>query len=260
VRFADAVRFLEAEGVTTFVEIGPDRTLCAMGHECVAEDADIAFIPLLRRDRGEEQEIVTAIAAANLSGVSVGWPAFYHGAVRVDLPTYAFQRQHYWVNAKAEESVVAPQQEFTAVDLLDLVTNHVTAVLGHPVEVEPDRPFNDLGFDSLAAVELRKRLSAATGVRLPATLIFDYPTARAAAGYISAQIDPGAADPIQPLLDELEARLKKMFLAEEQTIRIAARLEALLRRWRDGAKPAADLATATDDELFEALDSELGIA
>ncbi|MFJ1647045.1 SDR family NAD(P)-dependent oxidoreductase [Streptomyces sp. NPDC088258] len=98
VRFLPAVRRLESAGVRTFLEIGPDGVLSAMGQEC-AERPESAFAPLLRRDRPEEYEAVSALATAHARGARVDWERFHagRGARRVELPVYAFQRRRFWL-------------------------------------------------------------------------------------------------------------------------------------------------------------------
>ncbi|SNT60697.1 Acyl transferase domain-containing protein, partial [Actinacidiphila glaucinigra] len=100
VRFLDGVRALEAAGVTTFIELGPDGVLSAMAQECVSGEG-AAFLPVLRKGRSEAETVVTAVAQAHAWGIAVDWPAFFAGtgARRVDLPTYAFQRQRYWIES-----------------------------------------------------------------------------------------------------------------------------------------------------------------
>ncbi|MFD7507521.1 SDR family NAD(P)-dependent oxidoreductase, partial [Streptomyces sp. NPDC059850] len=108
VRFLDGVRALEAQGVTTYVELGPDGVLTAMAQESVtAEDA--AFVAALRKDRPEAESLTTALAALHTRGAALDWEAYYAGtgAQRVELPTYAFQHERYWIEVPASVGDVA---------------------------------------------------------------------------------------------------------------------------------------------------------
>ncbi|MCL7380062.1 type I polyketide synthase [Streptomyces sp. 35G-GA-8] len=96
VRFADAVGTLVAEGVATFVEIGPGGTLSALGQESAP---DAVFVPALRGDRPEESALVSAVARLGTRGVRVDWTRLLPGGRSVPLPTYAFQRRRYWLDA-----------------------------------------------------------------------------------------------------------------------------------------------------------------
>ncbi|MFD9887040.1 type I polyketide synthase [Streptomyces alboflavus] len=98
VRFADAVGALAAEGVATFVEVGPGGVLSALGQESAP---DAVFVPMLRGERPEDMAATTAAGQLHVRGVKVAWEAFFDGSGtrRVDLPTYAFQREHYWLDA-----------------------------------------------------------------------------------------------------------------------------------------------------------------
>ncbi|MET8682582.1 acyltransferase domain-containing protein, partial [Streptomyces sp. NPDC004647] len=95
VRFADGVRTLAEQGVTTFLELGPDGVLSAMAQESVPDGA--VTVPALRKDRSEVSTVLAALAQLHVRGVpAVDWTALFAGARRVELPTYAFQHQWFW--------------------------------------------------------------------------------------------------------------------------------------------------------------------
>ncbi|WP_455568430.1 type I polyketide synthase, partial [Streptomyces pratensis] len=99
VRFLDGIRTLQDQGVTAFLELGPDGVLSAMGQDCLIADAESrVFVPALRKGRPEASACVTATAELHVRGQNVDWNRYFAGAGarQVELPTYAFQRERYW--------------------------------------------------------------------------------------------------------------------------------------------------------------------
>ena len=153
-------------------------------------------------------------------------------------------------------SLTGPER---SVRLLALVRAEVAAILGHPSakDVDPDRAFTEMGFDSLTGVELRNRLGELSGTTLAATVVFDHPTSRALAEHLATRLAERVADPMDEL-DRLEAVLDSLPDEARDRPAVVARLRRLARKWSGDPDPGrADLAAASDDELFLALDSEL---
>ncbi|MFF5538293.1 SDR family NAD(P)-dependent oxidoreductase [Streptomyces cinerochromogenes] len=108
VRFADAVRAMEAAGVRTFLELGPGGALAAMGQDSLTAD-DAALGATLRPDRAEEPSLTGALAWLHTRGVPVDWRAFYAGtgARPVELPVYPFRSDRHWLTAPASAAAVS---------------------------------------------------------------------------------------------------------------------------------------------------------
>ncbi|BFO16904.1 hypothetical protein SHKM778_32920 [Streptomyces sp. KM77-8] len=137
-----------------------------------------------------------------------------------------------------------PTQEQEAL-LLDVVRTHAATILGHagPEAIEPDRAFSELGFDSLSAVEFRNALGGLTDLRLPPTLVFDYPNARALADHVRAELVPDTGADADGVGDaEIRAVLRSIPLTR---LRDAGLLDVLLEL---GGVSADDIHTGPDED------------
>ncbi|MER5932779.1 beta-ketoacyl synthase N-terminal-like domain-containing protein [Streptomyces sp. NPDC002054] len=277
VRFLDAVAGLSADGAGAFLELGPEPALAPMLEECLAlRPAPGAVVPA--GGAAEERSVLAALARLHLLGVPVAWQSVLPGAVAVPLPTYAFQHRTYWAAGGAPVAMPDPAPPVLAgrlaglggaeqeALLVRLVLDETGAVLGGRTLTAADAEvsFSDMGITSVSAVELRNRLRAATGARLPATLVFDHPTPAAVvrlvrqdlAGQLGQLAGP-AGRTVSDLVAELDALLSAGSELDPDT---AARLGALVRD--RGPVPAAvrsaatpfDLDTASDEDLFRRLD------
>jgi acyl transferase domain-containing protein/NADPH:quinone reductase-like Zn-dependent oxidoreductase/acyl carrier protein len=172
---------------------------------------------------------------------------------------------------RARLAGLTPEQRHR--ELVDLVCGNAATVLGHSsTEIDGESAFQDLGFDSLTAVELRNRLKNVTGLTLSPTLIFDYPTPAALAEQLDAQLaaGPSAEQPdsmarFNDVIRELQALIDQPDRDPEDKKRMTARIEMLLTLSTAQSDPAAhddlfedDIKTATESELFAILDEESG--
>jgi acyl transferase domain-containing protein len=267
VRFAQAVRTLHEQGVRTYLEAGPDAVLSAMARESLDGADGVGVLPALRRDRAEVPALLSALAGLHVAGHAVDLTPFtaHRPAAGGELPTYAFQRERYWIEDTAAAAVdprsaqgrfwqaVSDGDPDTLTALLDapehrsglqellpaltrwwqqqsppaaaaesaadgesapegpealwerlralgedarqdavcaLVLRAAAAALGHGSleDVHQGDDFLDMGFTSLSAVDFGTSIRESTGLELPLSSIYDYPTPLDLAHYITDEI------------------------------------------------------------------------
>ncbi|MDI2031353.1 SDR family NAD(P)-dependent oxidoreductase, partial [Saccharopolyspora sp. TS4A08] len=202
VRFADHVTSLSERGVDAFLEIGPDGVLSAMASESAP---GAVIVPALRKGRGEEDALPSALAALHVAGVGVDWTPFFDGAraQRVDLPTYAFQRRRYWPRLTAGRGMraagLAPVEHpllGAAVELAEADGFLITSRLS--LDTHPWLADHAVGgrilFPGTAFLELAMRAADEVGCEEVEELTLAAPLVLPERGAVQLQVSVGAPD------------------------------------------------------------------
>ena len=253
---------LDEASVSRWARMGVDALSNELGLELydqAQQHDDALLVPLLL-----DQSALRAQARAGML------PALLRGLVRVPA-----RRAESTGGSLPQRLAGVPQTDRERV-VLELVQAQVAAVLGHTSAeaIDPARAFKALGFDSLASVELRNRLTQATGMRLPTTLVFDHPTSASVAGFLVTEVggpDERGRSPLEEGIQQIEALLATV-AGDERQLAELERLSAFSNRLRfflnemesrrDDADQGSDddLDEVSDEEMFELIDKEFGPA
>ncbi|MEY7973926.1 SDR family NAD(P)-dependent oxidoreductase [Saccharomonospora xinjiangensis] len=153
VRFGDSVRRLADQGTAVFVELGPDGVASAMAADSAGEQA--LTVATCRKDRPEPVTLIGALARLHANGVSPDWAAFFSGtgATRTELPTYAFQRRRYWLDAPGRPAEAEQSWRYRT-DWQPIPTTGAPVLPGHWLLVLPDDAIDDAPADDWRATLL----------------------------------------------------------------------------------------------------------
>ena len=204
VLFGEVVERLIRDRGGVFVEVSPHPVLAvAMEETADALAASSVVVGTLHKDDGSASNVLASLAELHVRGVPVNWEAAFAAGRprRIGLPTYAFQRQPYWLTPPDGAGPKTAEWD-SELSVVNLVCAEAAAVLSKQdtdltsvdLAARSAETFKDLGFDSSMAVRLRNRLAAAAGIRLPATVAFSYPTPQALGRRIFSLLEPKAPD------------------------------------------------------------------
>ncbi|MFD5552574.1 SDR family NAD(P)-dependent oxidoreductase [Streptomyces sp. NPDC127068] len=193
VQFGAAVSALLRDGYRNFIEVSPDPLLTVWVQQAVEHaQVDGCVTGTLRRGDGGLDRFLHALGTLHVHGGEFTAETLFAGAApHAELPTYAFQRRRHWLGETPTAPAARPARTERAphtgeaasgtvvtVDVAAVVRTQIAQVLGHEdaAGIATGRTFKELGLSSQLGMELRERLHRSTGVRLPNTLVFDWPT------------------------------------------------------------------------------------
>ena len=214
IRFSDGMTTLSDTGCEIFIEIGPHTTLLGMGRSCLSHPRNL-WVPSLYRGKSDWQQLIESLCALYTHGVAIDFAAFDREYFRqkVSLPTYAFQRQRYWLESTLSDISIPHLKESTGSAHLTLdkddslleqlkrspahlrekmLINYLQNVVKKMMKFQTEKPldckrgFFQMGMDSIMALELIRTIERDLGSKLPSTLIFDYPTIDSLSKYLAS--------------------------------------------------------------------------
>ncbi|WP_156674159.1 type I polyketide synthase [Nocardia terpenica] len=223
VRFADVVARLAEAGHTVFVECGSHPVLIGAIEQSggTAEFGDPAVLATLRRDDGGADRLLAALAEAWVAGIDIDWAAVVSETHAVALPPnalppYPFQHQVFWpgtvpTRAAAREPIVAApavptddavegatgrfarlSEEAARSEVLGTILRVTAELLGRDTaaDIDAEATFRELGVDSVLSVQVRTAIGRAVGMRLASVVLFDHPTPRRLAQWLTDRLRP----------------------------------------------------------------------
>ncbi len=218
VRFEQVTRSLLADGERILLEVSPHPILSMPVGETIEAALDrpgeATVLATLRRDEGGSARFALALGEAQAAGVEVDWKRFFagSGARPAEIPGYPFQRRRFWLDSEVDLELAAldpgdldPEPGQLLLDglaraekearVLELLRELAASMLGYEraAEIDADVSLLELGFDSTAAMDLRRRLHSATGAELPVAVLASRPTAAELAAALVELIEGGDA-------------------------------------------------------------------
>ncbi|MBH8567022.1 acyltransferase domain-containing protein [Nostoc sp. CENA67] len=193
VQFAHSIETLHIDGYDVFVEMGPKPILLGMGRHCLPE-VKATWLPSLRQGQEDWRVLLSSLAELYIRGISINWFGFDQEYVRqrVNLPTYPWQRQRYWVETVVDrnqtrlpinnDSLILPtitpdNNSDRSQSLRSYLLAEIAKTLQIPVaKLDIQQSLSSLGMDSLMCLELKDRIQAELEIEIPITNFFAAPS------------------------------------------------------------------------------------